>query len=235
MDIFVPRLRIEVDALIAEAKRRMHRRWLLAGVAALVVAAAVTLVLQPWDRGPQSTASVGTSGRGIAQIPGMTRVLSTGVGNSVCAGMKGTSLPQWCSTIKLLHGRYEAWILTTAYKRGSRLNVSGIFARAHPGPVLVTDKWLRLASAQQAEQLLREPDFNESYTGRPASAVNGGAARLIGGAHSNSGVYFAGSRTPAQEFEFFWASGPTVVNVNVVGARLTVAEAQQIALLASPR
>ncbi|MGH3009491.1 MAG: hypothetical protein ACRDLM_08835 [Gaiellaceae bacterium] len=37
------------------------------------------------------------------------------------------------------------------------------------------------------------------------------------------------------EFEFFWASGPTVVNVNVIGADLTIAEAQRIALLARPR
>jgi hypothetical protein len=109
------------------------------------------------------------------------------------------------------------------------LNVSAEFARAHPGPVIVTDRSLRLASAQQAERLVRAPDFNDSYTGRSAQAVNGGVARSI------KGFYFDGTRSPAREIEFFWNSGPTVVNVNVVGARLTAAEAQQIALLAHPR
>ena len=68
-----------------------------------------------------------------------------------------------------------------------------------------------------------------SYTGRPAPAVNGGVARF------NDAFYFAGQSTPTREIEFAWASGPTVVRVNVIGAELTVEEARQIALLARPR
>lgn len=233
MDTHLPRSRFGLDVLIGEAKRRMRRRRVLVGL--VVVAAAAALVLAVQSRGGGRALGVVSGDTAMTQIPGMTRVNSSSVGTSVCSGMKGTSFPPWCTTLKLRRGRYEAWILTTAYARGSRYKVSAAFARAHPGPVIVTDQRLRLASAQQAEQLLREPDFNQSYAGLPVPAVNGGVARLIGGARSNSGFYFAGSRTPAREFEFFWASGATVVNVNVVGARLTAAEAQQIALLARPR
>lgn len=229
MDAQLLRSRFGLDLLIGEAKRRMRRRRVLVVFAAATAAAAVVLTVQPPWGGAHHALGVVASDTAIAQIPGMTRVLSTGVGTSVCSGMKGSYLPRWCNALSLRGGRYEAWILTPAYEQGSRLNVSAAFARAHPGPVIVTDQRLRLASARQAGQLLREPDFNKSYTGRPAPAVNGGVARFV------DAFYFAGQRTPAREIEFFWAKGPTVVNVNVIGAELTVAQARQIALLARPR
>jgi hypothetical protein len=227
MDAVVPDSRFELDPLIAEAKRRMRLRRIVGIVGALVIAAAVTLALRPWD-GAGGVAT-GADRPGIAQIPGMTRVNSSSVGDSVCAGMKGTYRPRWCSAIKLVRGRYESWILTSAYAQGHRFNVPEALARAHPGPVIVTDLWWKLASPQQAEQLVREPDFNHSYTGSPAPAVNGGVARSL------DAFYFIAQRTPAREFQFYWAKGPVVVDVNVIGAELSVAQAQQIALLARPR
>ncbi len=226
MDVQFPRSRFGLDLLIAEAKRRMRWRRGLVVLAAAAALAALVLIVQPWGGGhPLGVAANDTA---IAQIPGMTRVRVTAA-TSLCAGTKGTSLPPWCTALKLRSGRYEAWILTTAYEQGSRSNVSATFAGTHPGPVIVTDDRLRLASARQAEQLVREPDFNNSYSGRPVPAVNGGVGRSI------EDFYFAGTRAPAREIEFFWASGPTVVNVNVIGAGLTAGEAQQIALLARPR
>lgn len=203
----------------------MRRRRGLAVFAAVATAAAAVLIWQPWS-GSRSLA-VASGHTAIAEIPGMTRV-RVNAATRLCA-MKGTGLPAWCNTLKLRGGRYEAWILTSAYKQGNRNNVSVSFAAAHPGPVIVTDERLRMASARQAERLVREPEFDNSYSGSPAPAVNGGVARSI------YDFYFAGTNDPAREIEFFWASGPTVVNVNVIGAGLTVDEAQQIALLAQPR
>ncbi|HZS30056.1 MAG TPA: hypothetical protein VFA37_02240 [Gaiellaceae bacterium] len=156
----------------------------------------------------------------------MTLVHSSGVGSSVCAGMKGEfRVSAWCTAAKLRGGRYQAWILTTAFDQGDRYSVPARFARGHPGPAVVTDQWLRLASPRQAQRLLREPDFDKSYTGRPVAAVNGGVARRL-----------PPLAYPDQtEIEFYWASGATVVNVNVIGAHLTVGEAQRIARLARPR
>ena len=227
MDSHLPRPHFGLDLLIAEAKRRTRRRRGLVGVAAVAAAAAVLLSMQPWGGG--RTLGVAASHTAIAQIPGMTRVTSSPAGPAVCSGMKGTYHPHFCSTLQLRGGRGETWILTTAYEQGRRFNVSAAFARAHPGPVVVTDQWWRLGSPRQAEQLLRSPAVNHSYTGRPAPAANGGLARFV------DAFYFAGQSAPTREIGFFWASGATFVNMNVIGAGLTVREAQQIALLARPR
>ena len=193
----------------------------LVGFTAVAAAVAVVLTVQPWGGG--HALGVAASDTAIAQIPGMTRVISFGVGTS--------ELPQ---TVKLRGGRYEQWILTSAYEQGSRHDASAAFARAHPGPVIVSDMWWRLASPRQAEQLLRDHVFTRTFSdsrhdSRPAPALNGGIA------HSSHSYYFGRTSASAREIEFFWASGSTVVNVNVTGDGLTSRQAQQIALLARPR
>ena len=227
MDAHFPRPRVGLDLLIAEAKRRMRRRRVQVGFAVVAAAAAVVLTVHLWGGG--HAVGVAASDTAIAQIPGMTRVNSSGVG-TVC-GSTGTfpPLPRWCTAL-VRGGRYEAWILTSAYEQGSREDASAAFAKAHPGPVIVTDTWWRLASPRQAEQLLREHVFTRSFSdSHPAPAVNGGIA------HSSHSYYFGRTSASAREVEFFWASGSTVVNVNVTGDGLTSHEAQQIALLARPR
>jgi hypothetical protein len=130
-------------------------------------------------------------------------------------------------------GHAEEWILRTA-PRGQRLarNVNEAFARAHPGPVLVQAQSLTLRSPWQAERLLRNPNFNMSGY-RTAPAVNGGVARHIDAWYFNK--LSAPTRFGSPEIRFFWVSGPIVVIVDVIGADLTTAEAQQLALLARPR
>jgi len=229
MEAQVPRSRFGLDLLIAEAKQRVRRRRVLFGIAAVAAGAAVMLTLQPWSGGH----SLGSaSGRpGFSRIPGMTRVLSSSVGGP-CAGLLGnaTSLAHYCFTLQVRRGHEEKWVLTSAYKGRFQSNVQESFARAHPGPVLVEEQWWTLASARQAKQFLRESNFTN--TGRPVQPINGGLAR------SNDWWYFGGTQNPhggGRQIEFFWASGSTVVAVNVIGAGLTLEEAQQIALLARPR
>jgi hypothetical protein len=224
----VPGLPFSLDPLVAEAKRRMwRRRVVLVVIAAVAVAAAVVLTVRPWGGGGHAHGFAATH-TAIAHIPGMTRVQSFGVGQEACE----------CSDAKVLGGRYEAWILTTAYKQGRRLDAPAAFARAHPGPVIVLDTWWRLGSPQQARHLLHDHYFTRTVSAspgvrmwdvtRPAPAVNGGIA------HS-TGSYYFGQSGVGRVIEFFWASGSTVVNVYVTGHELTSREAQQIALLARPR
>jgi hypothetical protein len=85
-----------------------------------------------------------------------------------------------------------------------------------------------LATAQDATDLLNNPDYTGSwdpnYTALPSASINGGvAARLVGPALDGQ-----------SELRFIWASGTSVVQVNVLGANLTVAQAQAVANRAQP-
>jgi hypothetical protein len=80
-----------------------------------------------------------------------------------------------------------------------------------------------------AEKLLHSTaytDFDTSdATPAPEWAINGGLAEAPGG-----------PAIPAtNEFRFAWASGTSVVMVNVLGVDLTAVEAQRNAGLAGPR
>lgn len=229
MDSPLPRSRFGLDLLIAEAKRRMRRRRVLVGLAAVAAAAAVLLAWQPWSGG-DVVGVAAVSRTAIARIPGMTRVISQPFGHTSRVGCPGMwqrgHRPPGCLTYKLRGSRYEAWILTTAYERGFRLEVNTNFARAHPGPVIVTDEWVRLASPAQAKRVLHDSDIT-LWPDRPAAAVNGGVARTID-------WYSGRALSPDTGIQFAWTSGASVVRVNVYGARLTTAEARQIALLARP-
>jgi hypothetical protein len=234
MDFPTPRFRFQLDPLLAEAKRRMRRRRVLVGFAVVAAVAAMAAVWHPWSGG-RAAGRVSGGDTVFSQIPGMTRMLSESNGGGVCSGIlgEGPSLAPFCST-RLRGGHEEAWILRTA-PRGQRLaqNVNEAFAKSHPGPVLVAAERLSLPSPRKAEQLMRTPAFNMSDY-RPAPAVNGGVARHIDGWYFQ-GCCSAPTRTGSPEIRFFWASGRTVVIVDVIGAELTAAEAQQIALLAKPR
>jgi hypothetical protein len=206
----------------------MRRRRLVVGALLLALAGAgATFALLPSVGG--HVPSTLPTNRGISRIPGMTRIISSGVG-SICS-FKGTGpLPGWCSVVKLRRGWFEQWILTSAVQRFGRRDMVPLdFARGHPGPAEVSDQVLALGSPSHADLLLSTPDFTGSWdTGRymllPAAAVNGGIAGRI-----NPGP-------DGQDYiRFIWASGANLVEVNVIGVHLTVDEAQRIASLARPR
>jgi hypothetical protein len=242
MTLHVPELPFSLDPLMAEAKRRARQRRVLLGVAAVATVGAAVLAVQPWGRG--RALGVAAKDTAIAQIPGMTRVVADGVAPWLRVGCTDPSRPaaqrraDGCRVPRVRAGRFEAWILTTAYEQGSRYNVSAAFASAHPGPVIVTDQWERLASARTAKQLLRNPYFNGSRRSPLTPAVNGGVAMYFGrfGFAEHGPPKQRARQTPTgRAIRFGWVSGPTVVSVTVIGAGLTAREARQIALLARPR
>lgn len=138
-----------LDPLIAEAKRHRRRRWFLLAVFSLAIgggAAGATVALRT-PGGGQVPAALPRHA-GITRIPGMTRVISSSAGRSVCSGLKGTGpLPAWCHAAKLRRGSFEQWILTSAVEHyGRRVSVPVAFAMQHPGPAEVSDQVLTLRS-----------------------------------------------------------------------------------------
>lgn len=209
----------------------MRRRRFVVLILVLTIAGGVvgaTLALHgPGGAGPPPAAL--PAQHGISRVPAMTRIISSSAGQSVCSGFKGMGpRPAWCHAAKLRKGWFEQWILTSAVRRyGRRDTVPLLFAHQHPGPAVVSDQVLTLATGSQAELLLRTPDFTGAwdtadYTSLPESAINGGVAGRIE----------PGFDGP--EIRFMWVCGTSVVEVNVSGVNLTHGEAQQIARLARP-
>jgi hypothetical protein len=117
--------------------------------------------------------------------------------------------------------------------------------RRHPGPVEVQvrvrtgEAWNPrrgptgwAGSRDAAERLLRsgliggsvDPRHNIRFIPLPDWTINGGLAGRLN-APGNRGL---------SRFQFAWAAGVHVVLVDVLGANLTVAEAQRVAALAGP-
>jgi hypothetical protein len=117
MDANLPRSRFGLDLLIAEAKRRMHRRRVLLGVAAVAAAAAAVLAVQPSGGG--RALGVAANDTAIAQIPGMTRVAADGVAPWLRIGCTAPQppptqrRPDGCRGMRVRAGRFEAWRSTS--------------------------------------------------------------------------------------------------------------------------
>lgn len=226
-------LSFELDPLIAEAKRRMRRRRFV-GVLAVALAGgaiAATLAVRPSSH---SLSLTPTARPGIARIPGMTLVESDH--SKVICGRGMGLRPEYCVQ-DVTKGLNQTWALTAAVRRygfhraGAVLPIA--FVRRYPGPATVTVEVRTLGAWQGRDlaQKLLHSDYtgadSTDYTALQSWAINGGlAGRLDGVALAEAGQ---------TEFRFAWAARTSVVMVNVVGADLTVAEAQRIASLAGPR
>lgn len=115
-----------------------------------------------------------------------------------------------------------------ALKAGLPLPVPLSFALQNPGPAEVFDRVASFSSKDEADRLLNDPQYtgaaNSDYTSLPTAAVDGGLAGIVD-SPANDGL---------SEYRFNWVSGTSEVDVNVVGASLTVSEAQAVAKLALP-
>jgi hypothetical protein len=215
----------------------MRPRRFAAGVAALALAGAIAgaiLALRPPSGHTIQLAP--TARPGIARIPGM-RLVSSDHSKATCSyKVSGPELlPQVCDQ-DVTSGLDQIWALSGAVAKYGKDRAGSVpplaFAKQHPGPAMVTDEVRTLYHSQGhdlAEQLLHSTaytDFDTSVATPAAEwAINGGLAEALGG--------------PAipgmNEFRFAWASGTSVVMVNVLGVDLTAGEAQRIAGLAGPR
>lgn len=163
----------------------------------------------------------------------MTLVWS-GHSREICS-FKGTGLrPQYCEQA-VTRGLDQGWALTAAVKRYGTHRAGALlpaaFVRRHHGPATVTVQVRTLYpwhGHDLAQQLLNTPDYTggygSDYSPLNSWAINGGiAGRLVG--------YLNGQT----EVRFTWVARRSIVMVNVLGADLTVDEAQRIASLAGPR
>lgn len=233
MTLHARRLPLALDPLIAEAKRRMRRRRFVVGLMVVVVGGvfAVTLALRPSTS--HSLTLSPTPRTGIARIPGMTLV-SSDHSKVICNG--GTGLrPQYCDQ-DVVRALNQTWALTAAVKRYGVHRAAAVlpvaFARRHPGPATVTVE-VRTLGAWQGRDLagkLLHSDYTAcgctDYSALQSWAIDGGVAGRVDG--------IALTEVGQSEIRFAWVAGTSVVMVNVVGADLTVAEAQQVAALAGP-
>jgi hypothetical protein len=202
---------------------RTVRRGLLV---VLVVVGGVTAALI----GTRGGSAVGGGFAGISSIPGMTKVVS---GSFPACQSRGAP-PSYCNLVGSTTGLEETWVSTAAINAFGTLNhglplpLPSTFTGQHPGPAQVSVMVVSLATEGDATSLLNNPDYTGSwdpnYIALPSASVNGGvAARLVGPALDGQ-----------IELRFIWVSGTSVVQVNVLGAHLTVAQAQAVANLAQP-
>jgi hypothetical protein len=194
--------------------------------AVLVAVATITAVLIASGRPAKGAVT------GISSIPGMSEVGSNAP--ALCSGTTGTALPDYCSWVGATQVYFQGWVLNVAISaygpvnHGLVLPVPLGFADQHPGPAEVFVSVVNFSNQEDANRLLNDPEYTRSwdpaYTALPADAINGGVAFRIDSL-SNDGL---------TEYRFAWVGGTSVVEVNVLGANMSVGAAQDVAKLATP-
>ncbi len=149
--------------------------------------------------------------RGFTSIPHLTKI-SESHGFSICAAYKGTSVPVYCQPggrLRYVRGFEQVWEPRPATQLGPSQVVVDVFGTASDG---------------LAKRFMRIYAHTEGYTALPAAAINGGIAAKIDSLANNGRA----------EFRFAWTSSRLMVEVNIIGARLTLSQAQDIARRALP-
>jgi hypothetical protein len=149
--------------------------------------------------------------RGFISIPGLTKI-SESHGFRLCAGYKGTSLPAYCEPggrLRSTRGFEQVWEPRPA---------------AQPGPSQVVVDVFKTKSDAVAKHFMPIYAHTEGYTAMPEAAINSGIAAKIDSLGNNG-------RT---EFRFAWTSGRLMVEVNVIGPKLTPSRARDVARRALP-
>ncbi len=206
-----------------------RRRWLVAIVILLVAGVAVGLTLALSSSGGSGQATPGLSSHlGFSRIPALTRIASGPA--SLCSGFKSEP-PSYCSQGGpglFVRGSEQVWALTAAVETYGMRHVPQPIplrlARQHPGPAEVVVDVLTLANASVANRYMPLYAHTEGYTALPTAGINSGIAARIDSL-ANDGL---------SEVRFAWVGGRSIVEVNILGADLTVGEAQRVAHLARP-
>ena len=165
---------------------------------------------------------------GFTSIPGLTMIAASRP--SICSGYKGQP-PSYCrpgGPLFSTRGSEQVWALTPAVQKyGTHhvpLPIPLPLARRYPGPSYVVVDVFTTPSTSVAKHFLPIYTHTEGYTALPRTAINGGIAARIDSL-ANDGL---------NEFRFAWVSGTSMVEVNILGADLTVGEAQRVAHFAHP-
>ncbi len=166
------------------------------------------------------------SSSGFTAIRGMTQIIS---GRIPLWVFKDGAGPYSASHVGFFGSLQQGFVLSSAIRKFGRLN-HGLplplpmgFASAHPGPAEVFDLVWAFSDQSAAVALLHDPVFmNSEVSGMTAlrsAAINDGLAWSIDSA-ANGGM---------REFRFAWVRGGHLIEVNIVGAKLTVDEARSVA------
>lgn len=206
----------------------LHRVRHIVAAGLLLISLGVTLGLLSSSGG----AAVTDGAFGISSISGMTKVIDDAP--PLCSGIKGTALPDYCSWDGATGSLEQGWVQDAAINaygslnKGLPLPIPLDFAREHSGPAEVFLRVVSFATQDEAEKLLSDPQYvgtwDPNYTSLPSDAVNGGSAGEIN-SPANDGL---------TEYRFNWVGDTSEVDVNVLGANMTVDEAQAVAKLAAP-
>ena len=161
-------------------------------------------------------------------IPGLTKIAASRP--SICSGYKGQP-PPFCrpgGALVSTRGREQVWALTPAVRRYGihhlPLPIPLPLARHYPGPSEVVIDVFTAPSAATAQHYLPSYTHTEGYAALPQATVNSGLAARID-SPSNDGL---------REFRFAWTSGNSMVEVNILGAGMTVSQAQGVASRVHP-
>lgn len=168
-----------------------------------------------------------TTHTGPTSIPGLTKIAASRP--SICSD-KGQP-PSLCEPGGALfstRGREQVWALTPAVRSYGihhvPLPIPLQLARHYPGPSYVVIDVFRTPSAATAQHYLPSYTHTAGYTALPQAAINGGRAARIDSL-STDGL---------REFRFAWASGHSIVEVNILGAGMTVSQARGAASRVHP-
>lgn len=222
--------------------RSANSKWRVTSAFGLLVVVAISVTVM--------TLSSNTSASGLSApqpdipgnaIPAVQLSQSAGIQNlSQMSQIMSSRIPLWL--FKDGKGKYsetqlgmtaslqQGFVLSSAISQYGPLN-SGLvlplpldFAMAHPGPAEVFDNVWSFTNSNSPQLLLNDPTYmNSAVPGvvqLASGSVNGGLVWSID-SPANGGM---------QEYRFAWAQGSYLVEVNVVGAQLTLADARAIAL-----
>jgi hypothetical protein len=122
----------------------------------------------------------------------------------------------------------QGFVLTSAVRKfgalyhGLTLPLPSSFTAAHPGPAEVFDNVWAMRDGATARMVMNNPAYNNGQPPMAAGGVGGGLARSE----------WSQANGDMQEFMFEFVSGRDLVQVNVIGAQLTLPQAQHIAAIA---
>lgn len=215
-------------------------RWLasiIAGViAASGVAACSALGSTSQQRSGDSTANGSllpkeelSASSGFVTVPSMTRIISGPV--PLWTGKDGPG-PYKISSYGLVGSLSQGFVLDAAVSRFGTLSsrpplplpLPLVFASEHQGPAEVFDIVWEFSNSWAPITLLHDPVFTNTdvpgVSAVPSGSVHGGLAWEVV-SDANGGL---------SEFRFEWADGNRLVAVSVLGAKLSLEAARNVAL-----